>query len=128
MQLPDSLDKQEFLVRGSVIGLVQSQDQRVRFKFSIDSIKLSSLEAGYNTKLPSLNPVLLSWYGDHELKKDIKTGTDWQFLVRLRKPRGMLNQNGFDYQAWLFQNSISAKGYIVESVLNQPIAKLKCSL
>lgn len=128
MQLPDKLDKKEFLIRGSVIGLLKSQDQRHRFKFSIDSIKLSSLEAGYNAKLPSLNPVLLSWYGDHELKKDIKTGTDWQFLVRLRKPRGMLNQNGFDYQAWLFQNSISATGYIVESVLNQPIAKLKCSL
>ena len=128
-QLPDSLDRQEFLIRGSVIGLVQSQDQRLRFKFSITSAQLTDLNYGFNkTKLPSLNLVLLSWYGDHALKKAIKTGTDWQFVVRLRKPRGMLNQNGFDYQAWLFQQGISATGYIVESELNHSIAKLQCSL
>jgi competence protein ComEC len=128
-QLPDSLDKQEFLIRGSVIGLVQPQDQRLRFNFLINSAKLSDFKAGFNNvKLPSLNRVLLSWYGDHDLKKHIKTGTDWQFMVRLRKPRGMLNENGFDYQAWLFQQGISATGYIVESELNHSIAKLHCSL
>ena len=128
-QLPQSMDKHEFLIRGSVIGLVQSQDQRLRFKFSIDTAKVSDLNADItSSNLSPLNPVLLSWYGESELKKEIKTGTAWQFVVRLRKPRGILNERGFDYQAWLFENGISATGYIVESTLNRQIVTSNCSL
>ena len=51
----------------------------------------------------------------------INSGDHWQLLVRLRRPRGMLNQGGFDYQAWLIEQGYSATGYIVDSALNRPL-------
>lgn len=129
MQLPDALDKQQFIIRGSIVGLVEQQDKLLRFKLETDSVVINGIKADYHgDKNIVLNTVLLSWYGEDKLKEQLKTGTSWQFVVRLRKPRGMLNQNGFDYQAWLFENGISATGYVVESDLNQIINSSNCSL
>ncbi|MDG1694560.1 MAG: DNA internalization-related competence protein ComEC/Rec2 [Porticoccaceae bacterium] len=129
MQLPDALDKQQFIIRGSIVGLVEQQDKRLRYKLETDSVVISGIKADYHgDKHIVLNTVLLSWYGENKLKEQLKTGTSWQFVVRLRKPRGMRNQNGFDYQAWLFENGISATGYVVESDLNQIINSSNCSL
>src|SRR5512132_1717516 len=34
------------------------------------------------------------------------------FTVRLRRPHGNLNPNGFDYEAWLLERGIGATGYV----------------
>ena len=128
-QLPDELDKKQFIVRGTITGLIQRSDHRVRFEVDVDSVELHNRENGSQSEIkPLLNKILLSWYGDSKTQLELKTGEHWQFMVRLRKPRGMLNVGGFDYQAWLFENAISATGYIVESALNKPIADLNCPL
>lgn len=128
VQLLDRFDRQEFIVRGSIIGLVQTEDQRTRFKFLIESAQLKDKKGNLsNHNGLELSNVLLSWYNNRAQKKDLKTGEDWQFVVRLKKPRGMVNQSAFDYQAWLFEHSISATGYVVESQLNQLIGPLSCS-
>lgn len=128
-QLPDRLDKKQFIVRGTIIGLIERSDQRLRFNFDVHSMEHNSQNIGIHTEInPMLSSLLLSWYGESKTQSELKVGEHWQFIVRLRRPRGMLNQGGFDYQAWLFENSISATGYIVESQLNQPLADLNCSL
>jgi competence protein ComEC len=128
-QLPDSLDKKQLIIRGAIVGLVERSDQRLRFKLDVDSLALRNPEDGFESDIsPLLNTVLLSWYGDQKTWPTLKTGEYWQFNVRLRKPRGLLNLGGFDYQAWLFVDAISATGYIVESALNRPLADGNCSL
>ena len=37
-QLPEALDRQEFVVTGTIVGLVDSNNQRSRFDFRVDSI------------------------------------------------------------------------------------------
>ena len=127
-QLPDSLDKQQFLVKGSVVGLVESEPERLRFKFAIKSIQsLNFSDSDSAVDYPPLKNILLSWYqsGFEKNKypqQQIYSGDHWQLLVRLRRPRGMLNQGGFDYHAWLTEQGYSATGYIVDSALtNTPL-------
>ena len=128
-QLPDELDKKQFIVRGIITGLIEASDRRIRFEVDLDSVELHNRENGSQSEIkPILNTVLLSWYGSSKTQLELKTGEHWQFIARLRKPRGMMNVGGFDYQAWLFENAISATGYIVESELNKPIANLNCPL
>ncbi|MSR12291.1 MAG: DUF4131 domain-containing protein [Gammaproteobacteria bacterium] len=49
----------------------------------------------------------------------VQAGQRWQLLVRLNRPHGFANPGGFDYEAWLFQQRISAKGYVRENSSNQ---------
>jgi competence protein ComEC len=124
-QLPDSYDKHRFLVTGSVVGLVNSDDRRTSFELAVESVKLLDADSTIDENLQfSLNQLLLKWYfkpSDQQLisRSQITSGDHWQLLVQLRKPRGMLNQGGFDYQAWLVQRGYSATGYVVDSDLNK---------
>ena len=128
-QLPDAMDKQQFLITGAVVGLVENQSERQRFNFVLDSIRPLNFGAVDDTDAIDyqlIRNLLLSHY-QFDYKKNtspnlqISTGDHWQFLVRLRRPRGMLNPGGFDYQAWLIEQNYSATGYIVDSSLNKPI-------
>ncbi|MCS5587104.1 MAG: hypothetical protein NZ697_01280 [Porticoccaceae bacterium] len=38
-QLPDRFDKQQFIVTGSVVGLVDKQNHRTRFELAVESIE-----------------------------------------------------------------------------------------
>ena len=42
--------------------------------------------------------------------------------MRLNKPHGFANQASFDYEAWLFQQAIVAKGYVRSSTDNRLLA------
>ena len=126
-QLPDSLDKQQFLITGTVVGLVDNQPKRQRFNFEVNTTKPLNFNAVDGVAdSASVKNLLLSWYQfDHGKNKypnrQIRSGDQWQLLVRLRKPRGMRNAGGFDYQAWLVEQGYSATGYIVDSSLNWPL-------
>lgn len=57
--------------------------------------------------------VRLSWYHAEE----IYPGQSWDMTIRLRRPRGFVNPNGFDYQAWLLGEGILATGYVRDGKL-----------
>ncbi len=111
-RLPESLQGQEIEVEGQVIGLPNYDERKVRFDFAVSK--------------PTVNfpkKIRLSWYSP---KQKIKTGQFWTLTVKLKKPHGRFNPGGFDYEKWLFIQSIGATGYIrnrPEPVLN----KLKSS-
>ncbi|WP_158224630.1 ComEC/Rec2 family competence protein [Agaribacterium haliotis] len=50
----------------------------------------------------------LSWRTERQLE----LGQRWRLMVKLRRPRGFVNQASFDYQAWLLARDIVATGYV----------------
>jgi len=42
----------------------------------------------------------------------VHAGERWAFTVRLRRPHGVVNPHGFDYEAWLLERGIGATGYV----------------
>ena len=58
------------------------------------------------------NKIRLSWYF---VKKELNAGQYWHFTVKLKRPHGMLNPYGFDYEQWLFTQNIGAVGYVRKS-------------
>lgn len=103
---------QDLTITGNISSLVSHESRRLRFEFSPD--RTASQQA-----LP--DKIRLSWYYPPEIS--LQTDERWQFSVRLKKPRGMVNPAGFDYERWLFQNHIGATGYIRESSDNQKLTK-----
>ncbi len=109
-QLPDEMSPSDVLVIGEVVGLPVVDGHRVRFNFQ-------PRDDGAPFKLHRLR---LSWYHHHVT---LLPGQIWQLRVRLRRPRGTVNPRGFDYQAWLIRQGISATGYVRETEENHLISR-----
>ncbi|MCB1615764.1 MAG: DNA internalization-related competence protein ComEC/Rec2, partial [Pseudomonadales bacterium] len=102
-QLPDALQDKTIEVTGFVSGLPVKNDRATTFDFVVvDSGGL------LKEKNVSLKKIRLSWYR-HELPE---SGSFWRLSVRLKRPRGLVNPAGFDYQRWLLEQRIQATGYV----------------
>jgi competence protein ComEC len=113
-QLPAALDKTEYRVVGTVVGLPKRDARAVHFE-----LRVSRVESLTGATPPSLRRVRLGWYGN---APEVAPGETWQLVVRLRRPRGFANPGGFDYASWLFSRGISATGYVRESADNQHLS------
>ena len=126
-QLPAELHGQDLTVTGIVTGLVDRDDRRSRFSFAIDNTSKADPE-------PELRSLLLSWYASQA--EELKPGDRCSFIVRLRRPRGLVNSAGFDYQSWLLQQGYSAVGTVrsleqncaVSPVFNARLGRMRSSI
>jgi len=97
-RLPAPLEGQDVQVKGTIAGLPEQDEKRIRFDFVI---------TGSEQSLPAR--IRLSWYYP---KHELKAGQHWSFTVKLKRPHGTLNPGGFDYERWLFTEGIGATGYV----------------
>lgn len=104
--LDTELEGQDITVYGSIASLPEVKDRRVRFEFEITQL----LHNGQAHKHPQR--IRLSWY---DQAPELKVGQSWQLVVRLKRPHGLMNPGGFDYEGWLYQNRIRATGYVRDS-------------
>lgn len=108
--LPAELEGRDLAIVGVVSSLPALGERSVRFEFDVEGA-----EGG--ARLPK--KILLTWYrnSSHEdspaiLGSSVHPGERWAFTVRLRRPHGLVNPHGFDYEAWLLERGIGATGYV----------------
>ncbi|MFA6310672.1 MAG: DNA internalization-related competence protein ComEC/Rec2 [Sterolibacterium sp.] len=111
--LPETNEGRDIRVVGVISGMPQRFDNGLRFDFTVEQA-----EAAVPTQIS------LAWYRNwrsdaEEMPEDQTTappqlhaGERWQFTVRLKRPHGNLNPDGFDYEAWLLEAGIRATGYV----------------
>lgn len=112
-RLPEQLEGIDVQVEGTIAGLPEQDEKRVRFDF-ITATNLTGTGAAItrnslpsNRRLPA--KLRLSWYyPDHP----IKAGQHWAFAVKLKRIHGTMNPGAFDYERWLFTEGIGATGYV----------------
>ncbi len=56
----------------------------------------------------------LAWYAHGERMPEVAACERWRFTVRLKRPRGLANPHGFDFEAWALERGIRATGYVRE--------------
>ena len=116
-ELPRELEGQDVVVEGVIASLPEQgssvsgeqkgrEQRRARFQFVPESLHWR----GESQALPG--KLLLSWYQN---PPPLRAGERWRLKVRLKRPHGFMNPGGFDYEAWLFQQGIRAKGYVREA-------------
>jgi competence protein ComEC len=112
-RLADRLDQQwegrDVVLTGVVASLPQEFERGVRFEFDVESADPAA------AKVPGR--VLLAWYNglpaeEIAATEPVRAGERWQFAARLRRPHGLVNPHGFDYEAWLMERGIGATGYV----------------
>lgn len=112
--LPEALERQDLFVEGRVVSLPDENFSSTKFLFAVDQSGMSDGE-----EVDFHGVVKLSWRS-REMRPF--GGERWRLKVRLRQPRGFRNPGGFDYERWLFQNDIVARGYVRDSNDNRRIS------
>jgi competence protein ComEC len=107
--LAPELEGRDIAVVGVISALPALMERGVRFELDVES-------ADGDLRLPG--KVLVSWYGNAPQEEGVAplavvhAGERWAFTVRLRRPHGVVNPHGFDYEAWLLERGIGATGYV----------------
>ncbi len=109
-RLAPELEGRDLDVVGVVSSLPAIGERGVRFELDVESVEGAA-------RLPQ--KLLISWYRSalYEdqpavLSGAVHPGERWLFTVRLRRPHGNVNPNGFDYESWLLERGIGATGYV----------------
>lgn len=112
--LPANWEGQDIEVIGVVADLPKPQERGERFLFDVEQV----LTAGAH--VPS--HVSLAFYaaGYRETTSiqpagHFHPGERWQLTVRLKRPHGSYNPNGFDFEVWALERNIRATGYLRKS-------------
>src|SRR5712671_6818545 len=109
--LAPELEGRDVAVVGVVSSLPALAERSVRFEFDVEW-------ADAKGRVPQ--KILLAWYRTVPQDEDsaallaamVHPGERWGFTVRLRRPHGLVNPHGFDYEAWLLERGIGATGYV----------------
>jgi competence protein ComEC len=111
--LPAGLEGQDLVVTGVVDDLPHETVDGTRFVFEVDG----ATQAGQTVQVPLR--LSLGWYrgADEDMllggpSEAIRAGQRWRFNVRLKRPHGLANPNGFDLELWLFEQGLGAGGYV----------------
>jgi competence protein ComEC len=97
-RLSPDLDGRTLWLEGQVVGLPEVGEGVVRFQMEDARARAH--------RLPQR--LRLSWYDGPPLQ----AGERWRLAVKLKRPRGLVNPQGFDYEAWLLAQRIGATGTI----------------
>lgn len=103
LQLPTALESVDLQATGWVVSLPQTSYRSRRFQFQVETLKHNGGSIPFKGKLR------LTWYTPFP---PLRVGEYWQLTVRLKRPHGLLNPAGFDYERWLYVNGIAAQGYV----------------
>jgi len=100
-RLPPRLEQQDIAVKGRVDGLPRDDGYRTVFYLVPEPGSWPGEQAPRRLRL--------SWY---DPPQPLAAGQRWAFTVRLKRPHGLMNPGGFDYERWLFAASVDAVGYV----------------
>ena len=106
-QLNPSFEKHPLTVSATVTSLVIDKGRFRQWRMRVD-------QAQQISHLPPGMQVIVNSYDKAVQPKPCE---QWLVTMKLKRPHGTLNPGGFDYQGYLLQQNIHAKGYITEAAL-----------
>jgi len=110
--LPTAWEGKDIQLIGVVAALPQENERGTRFEFDVERVLTPGAVVPRH--------VQLSWYAfgyrDSETPgarpSRVHAGERWQFTLRLKRPHGNVNPDGFDFEAWMLERNIRATGYV----------------
>ena len=114
--LPHALEQRDLVVIGVVAALPGIDPRGTRFEFTVESV-VSRDADGKPQRVP--RHLALGWYrpghGTAAAASDVpdlRPGQRWRLTVRLKRPHGSANPDGFDYEYWLLEEGLRATGSV----------------
>ena len=113
--LPSAWENQDITVVGTIDSLPFQVVEGQRFNFAVEQVEADRMNAEEQKQFPK--KLSLSWYLNGAVLPNtsaaiVRPGERWRFKVRLKRPHGTANPDGFDYEVWLLEQGIRATGAI----------------
>ncbi len=103
--LPFAGQGEDVEIEGVVAGLPQLNANGTRFAFDVEAVRTPG------AVVPGV--LALSWYATQAAAPPrLAAGERWRLTVRLKRPRGLANPHGFDFEPWALERGIRATGYV----------------
>jgi competence protein ComEC len=113
-EFPAALEGLDLQIEGRVDGLPRGDHQGATFAFVITHY--TRLPRGVSIDVETLpRRVYLTWssaWRESERIPTIQPGQQWQLRVKFKRPHGVINLHGFDFEQWLFHQGYGAYGSI----------------
>ncbi len=104
-ELPPQWEGRDLVVTGVVATLPQVLERGVRFEFAVEGTGTAG------ARVPAR--IALAWWSTQvDERLQVRPGERWRLTVRLKRPHGMVNPHGYDYEAWLLERGLRATGYV----------------
>lgn len=117
--LQPALEGQDLQVVGTISGLPDVELQGTRFVLAIESVARPGLPPSPVSGSGVPPRVRLTWWRGADGARlwqappePLQAGQRWAFTVRLKRPHGLANPQGFDAERWLFEQGIGATGHV----------------
>jgi len=116
--LPLYMEGVDFWISGQVSSLPREFERYQQFDFRIEHSCFRLLPDDCEAESEHFRQRLVQ-LNVYDRNLDLKPGQRWRLRVRLSRPRGLANPAGMDAEARYFQQGISARGYVRETVFNE---------
>jgi competence protein ComEC len=120
-ELPPAWEERDVRMTGIVDDLPQTWPGGVRFAFAIERTETPGAVVPQRVSLGWFAP-RQSGAEDAPVAPVVHAGERWSLGVRLKRPHGNVNPDGFDLEAWLLERNLRATGYVRDSPANARIA------
>ena len=106
--LPAAWEGRDIELVGLVASLPQSSARGTRFLFDVERVSTPGAHAPHR--------IALTWYAEAGRTEGapprLLPGERWSLTARLKRPRGLANPHGFDFEPWALERGIRATGYV----------------
>ncbi|MEO8809873.1 MAG: DNA internalization-related competence protein ComEC/Rec2 [Rhodanobacter sp.] len=113
-RLPRALEGRDVTVVGSMLGLPMARTDASRFTLHVERATLDG------EPLDLQGNVTVSWY---EGAPPLQACTRWHLLLRMKRPRGLLDPGAADSERSALERGIVATGYVRDDEGNALLAK-----
>ena len=116
LQLPPGAGRVEARVTATVVDLPVHEARRTRFHVRVDAVHGPAprgLEPGRHLRLAWYEPFRSD---EHDPRRHaLRAGETWQFVVRVRAPRGLRNPGGVDAERHALAQRLAGTGYLADA-------------
>ncbi|MGA8260643.1 MAG: DNA internalization-related competence protein ComEC/Rec2 [Arenicellales bacterium] len=123
VQWPRALEGRDVTIVGKIAGLPQRGRHYLKFDLDVEHAERGGRVVSFDGR------IRLRWYSPPWYAvAQVKAGTRWRLVVRLKRPHGYYNPGGFDYEGYLFRRGIRATGYVRRSGVDSRLSPAGLSL
>lgn len=112
-RLPRSLEGRDFAVVGTLVDLPQARTDASRFTLRVEQASLDGRPIALR------GDVTVSWYDGAPA---LQPCTRWHLLLRLKRPRGLLDPGSADSERSALERGVVATGYVRDDAGNALLA------
>lgn len=110
--LPDEWQQKNITVVGVVASLPEQTEHGQRFLFDVEKVLTPEAYVPQHISLNINQPYRSTPVASTIQTPQVQVGERWQWTVRLKRPHGVVNPHGFDFEGWALAENIRAMGSV----------------